>query len=58
MTSIEKEIEEFVISQFCTLELNELYYTYKDLHEQLNLANIRRDISIYHISIYNRYNKN
>lgn len=40
-TSIEKEIEEFLIDQFCTLELDELYYTTKDLHEQLNLANIR-----------------
>ena len=40
-TSIEKEIEEFLIDQFCTLELDELYYTSKDLHEQLNLANIR-----------------
>lgn len=40
-TSIEKEIEEFLIDQFCTLELDELYYTAKDLHEQLNLANIR-----------------
>ena len=40
-TSIEKEIEEFLIDQFCTLELAELYYTTKDLHEQLNLANIR-----------------
>ena len=40
-TSIEKEIEEFLIEQFCTLELDELYYTTKDLHEQLNLANIR-----------------
>ena len=40
-TSIEKEIEEFLIDQFCTLELDELYYTTKDLHEQLNLANTR-----------------
>jgi hypothetical protein len=40
-TSIEKEIEEFIIEQFHTLELDELYYTTKDLHEQLNLANIR-----------------
>ncbi|MCX6195248.1 MAG: DUF5906 domain-containing protein [Flavobacteriia bacterium] len=40
-TSIEKEIEEFLIDQFCKLELDELYYTTKDLHEQLNLANIR-----------------
>ena len=40
-TSIEKEIEEFLIDQFCTLELAELYYTTKDLHKQLNLANIR-----------------
>ena len=40
-TSIEKEIEEFLIDQFCTLELDELYFTSKDLHEQLNLANIR-----------------
>ena len=40
-TSIEKEIEEFLIDQFCTLELAELYYTTKDLHEHLNLANIR-----------------
>lgn len=40
-TSIEKEIEEFLIDQFYTLELDELYYTTKDLHEQLNLANIR-----------------
>lgn len=40
-TSIEKEIEEFIIEQFHTLELEELYYTSKDLHEQLNLANIR-----------------
>ena len=40
-TSIEKEIEEFLIDQFCTLELDELYYTTKDLHEQLNFANIR-----------------
>lgn len=40
-TSIEKEIEEFLIDQFSTLELEELYYTTKDLHEQLNLANIR-----------------
>ena len=40
-TSIEKEIEEFLIDQFFTLELDELYYTTKDLHEQLNLANIR-----------------
>ncbi|MBS1535062.1 MAG: helicase [Bacteroidetes bacterium] len=40
-TSIEKEIEEFLIDQFSTLELDELYYTTKDLHEQLNQANIR-----------------
>ena len=40
-TSIEKEIEEFLIDQFCTLELDELYYTTKDLHEQLNISNIR-----------------
>lgn len=40
-TSVEKEIEEFIIEQFHTLELDELYYTTKDLHEQLNLANIR-----------------
>jgi hypothetical protein len=40
-TSIEKEIEEFLIDQSRTLELDELYYTTKDLHEQLNLANIR-----------------
>lgn len=40
-TSVEKEIEEFLIDQFYTLELDELYYTTKDLHEQLNLANIR-----------------
>lgn len=40
-TSIEKEIEEFLIDQFYTLELDELYYTTKDLHEQLNRANIR-----------------
>jgi Family of unknown function (DUF5906) len=39
--SIEKEIEEFIIDQLCTLELEELYYTTKDLHEQLNQANIR-----------------
>lgn len=40
-TTIEKEIEEFLIEQFYTLELDELYYTTKDLHEQLNQANIK-----------------
>lgn len=40
-TSIEKEIEEFLIDQFNILEVDELFYTTKDLQEQLNLSNIR-----------------
>lgn len=40
-TYIEKEIEEFIIEQFENLELDELYYTIKDLIEELNKVNIR-----------------
>jgi hypothetical protein len=39
--SIEKELEEFIIEQFHTLEVNELYYSTNDLFEELNKANYR-----------------
>ena len=37
----EKELEEFIVEQFHTLEVNELYYSTNDLIEELNKANVR-----------------
>lgn len=39
--NLEKEIEEFIIEQFHTLEVDELYYTINDLFEELNKSNVR-----------------
>lgn len=40
-TYTEIEIEEFIIEQFETLEVDELYYSKNDLLEELNKSNIR-----------------
>lgn len=40
-TSIEKEIEEFLIDEFCLLGLEVLYYSVSNLVEQLNKRNVR-----------------
>jgi hypothetical protein len=44
-TSIEKEIEEFLIDEFSMLGKDELYYSISDLVEQLNKRNIRANNS-------------
>jgi hypothetical protein len=40
-TSIEKEIEEFLIDEFSTIGIDELYYSVSDLVQQLNRRNIK-----------------
>jgi len=40
-TYSEKEIEEFIIEQLHTFEVEELYYTTNDLLEELNKSNVR-----------------
>lgn len=40
-TYTEKELEAFIIEQFHTLEVDELYYSTSDLVEELNKVNIR-----------------
>jgi hypothetical protein len=40
-TSIEKEIEEFLIDEFSIIDINELYYSVSDLVQQLNRRNIK-----------------
>jgi hypothetical protein len=40
-TSIEKEIEEFLIDEFSTIGIDELYYSVSDLVHQLNRRNIK-----------------
>jgi len=40
-TNLEKEIEEFIIEQFHTLDVEELYYTINNLFEELNKSIIR-----------------
>lgn len=44
-TSLEKEIEEFLIDEFSMLGKEELYYSISDLVEQLNKRNIRANNS-------------
>lgn len=44
-TSLEKEIEEFLIDEFSILGKDELYYSISDLVEQLNKRNIRANNS-------------
>lgn len=55
-TSIEKEIEEFLIDEFSMLELDELCYSISNLVEQLNKRNIRANNSYVSTILKNHFN--